>query len=101
MVRRVQSSAADVDRQVHMFRDLMAGHGGYVGPPDEEIRFARVFNKGLDMHVTAHHMKIFAKYSQLLHREGSERSYWEDINSSCLKKTSRSIPIGEAAVLLL
>jgi hypothetical protein len=71
MVRRVQSAAADIDRQAHMFCDLMAGHGDYIGPPDEEIRFARVFNKGLDMQVTAHHKKIFAKYSQLIHREGS------------------------------
>ena len=71
-VRRVQSAAVDIDRQAHFFCDLMTGHGDYVAALDEEIRFARVFNKGLDMQATAHHRKIFAKYSQLLHREGSD-----------------------------
>jgi hypothetical protein len=71
-VRKVQSGAADVDHQAHMFCDLMVGNVEYTHAPDEGIGFSRVFNKGLDMHVTAHHRKIFAKYSQRIRRDDPE-----------------------------
>jgi hypothetical protein len=71
-VRQVLNGTDDIDRQAHFFCDLMIGDGDYKGGPDEGMSFARVFNKGLDMHVTAHQRKIFGKYSQVIRREGRE-----------------------------